>query len=156
MDSKYPASVETTEQKHGDSAAQHKCQTDGTGGPAPAADDPGHHELPKRLIRGSWPHAMIVVFTHAPALAISAVLVSLNSTATFWFGVNLDVPIPMGGGRTVNVSVANIMHLLQLAAKVSELLFIFSLSKNNHNKNQNKKDTTGLPLGMITAGFRTG
>jgi len=99
---------------------------------------------------------MIVVFTHAPALAISAVLVSLNSTATFWFGVNLDVPIPMGGGRTVNVSVANILHLLQLAAKVSELLIIFSLSSIILDMYRGMLVTTGLPLGMITAGYRTG
>src|SRR3569833_3415454 len=120
----------------------------------------GHHqatvgttsEPPKRLVRGPWVHTFGRLVLHAPAFIISIVLVFINASNTYWFETENNIWV----SEALQLSTTNILHMLLIAAKVYKLLLHLSLSIIGLGIYRKMLVTSGLPLGLITAGYRTG
>ena len=106
----------------------------------------------KRVISSRWQHAKSGFLLHSPAVIVSVTLICLNNVGAFWFEMQPSVRI----AGAVELSTINVLHLLQLAAKAYEMLLVLSLSSIVLGVYRRMLVTTGLPLGLITAGYRAG
>jgi len=114
--------------------------------------DKSNVEPRKRVIRSRWQHVRSGLILHSPAMVISVTLICLNNFGTFWFEMQRSVRIT----GSLEISTINVLHLLQLAAKAYEMLLVLSLSSIVLGVYRRMLVTTGLPLGLITAGYRAG
>jgi hypothetical protein len=89
---------------------------------------------------------------HLLPLAISAFLITINYQRWYWFGVEG----PGGLLRALDISPNSIRNLLQLAAKVYELLVIASLGALTIKVYKHQLVESRLPLGLLTGAYRVG
>jgi hypothetical protein len=108
-------------------------------------------ERREKVTASSFRYLFRLLAFHTPALAISFVLLWQNSTGHFWFDFETSVWIC---GRQFDVN--GILHMLQIAAKIYELLVLLSLSAITLDIYRMKLIGTGLPLGLLTSGYRVG
>ncbi|ETS86732.1 hypothetical protein PFICI_00560 [Pestalotiopsis fici W106-1] len=108
-------------------------------------------EKPKKLTRGPLKQLCSLMVTHVPALTISFALLWQNSALHFWFDFEKTIWI---NGHEFNTN--DILHMLQIAAKLYELLVLLSLSNIALDLYRIKLMGNGLPLGLVTSGYRIG
>jgi hypothetical protein len=89
---------------------------------------------------------------HLLPLAISAFLITINFQRWYWFGVEG----PGGLLRALDISTNSVRNLLQLAAKVYELLVIASLGALTIKVYKHQLVESRLPLGLLTGAYRVG
>lgn len=112
-------------------------------------------EHSKTIIRKTSTHIIRTTILHFPALTISSCLIWLNTSKRFWFDFETDISIQTWVGN-YQLTANNILQLLQIAAKAYELLVVLSLSTLALDLYRARLLGDGLPLGLITAGYRIG
>jgi hypothetical protein len=113
---------------------------------------PEDPEPRKPVIQSRWRHIRSGLLLHSPGMILSVTLIVLNTLGCFWFEMERSVRIT----GSLEISTINVLHLLQLAAKAYEMLLVLSLSSIVLAMYRRLLVTRGLPLGLITAGYRTG
>ncbi|KAF2993028.1 hypothetical protein E8E14_000780 [Neopestalotiopsis sp. 37M] len=108
-------------------------------------------EKPKKLTRGPLKQLLSLLAVHFPALVVSFALLWQNSALHFWFDFEKTIWVD---GREFNTN--DILHTLQIAAKLYELLVLLSLSNIALDLYRMKLMGNGLPLGLVTSGYRIG
>lgn len=115
----------------------------------------GNGEKPKQLFRSPWIRLLRTVAQHIPALSVGILLICINSLGLFWFEADLNLPVRLPT-TAFEVGADNVLNLLQIAAKVQEVLVIFSLTTIAVDIYQRLLVTEGVPFGMISSCYRVG
>lgn len=99
----------------------------------------------KPVIRGTWGrfHNTVV---HLLPIAATVALIYINIARLFWF------PADGPGGASVDT----VLNALQLLAKLYEILVIASLASITLKIFKRRLVGSGLPLGLLTGGYRVG
>lgn len=105
----------------------------------------------KPVIRGTWTR-LYTSTVHILPIAITAVLLWLNHARIFWFPKTGPTPTNL----IINITTDTIMNSLQLAAKLHEIFIIASLAAMTLKVFKRKLVGSGLPLGLVTGGYRVG
>jgi hypothetical protein len=115
------------------------------------AQSQGDPEKRKTLTRSPFRQVFRFIVVHLPPLSISLILIWQNSHRHFWFDSGATVWV---GNYEFDIN--DIIHVLQIAAKLYELLVLLSLSSIALDLYRVKLVGGGLPLGLLTSGYRVG
>ncbi|KAI8218294.1 hypothetical protein K4K54_010628 [Colletotrichum sp. SAR 10_86] len=114
--------------------------------------DPGN-DAPKRVIQRTAPRLLTAWLPHAPAIAVTCVLIWMSHSQIFWYpetGPDLPIIGRFGNKHTV------ISNVLQFASKLHELMVVASLAAIALSMFRRRLVGDGVRLGFLTGGYRLG
>lgn len=105
---------------------------------------------PKHIVRNGWTRYLHGCIVHMPALLMTAVVLGVGSRKFYWY--------PEEGPLITNhrIDADTINNVLQLVAKLHELLIVASLSSIALAMFRRSLVTSGVRLGFLTSGYRVG
>ncbi|ETS73820.1 hypothetical protein PFICI_14766 [Pestalotiopsis fici W106-1] len=109
----------------------------------------------KKKLKRPWHIFHLGHLVHVGAVVASCGLIWLNSSARYWFDSTYSISITVST-KSTKLATADILHIFQLAAKVYEMVSIISISAIVLSIYLSKLAVKGLPLGLITGGYRVG
>lgn len=109
----------------------------------------------KTLFKLPWKALRIEHLVHVAAVLASCSLIWLNTTPRYWFDSTYSVPIALSN-KTSKLVTADLLQILQLVAKLYEVIAIVSISTIVLGIYLSTLAAKGLPLGLITGGYRVG
>ncbi|KAK8862849.1 hypothetical protein PGQ11_009084 [Apiospora arundinis] len=113
--------------------------------------EPRTEATPKRVLRTGWLRFIQSWLVHTPAVLSTVAIVYIGSTQQFWFPE--QGPSFIGG---IQASPSTIINLLQVAAKIHEIMMVLSLSAIMLAIYRRRLIGDGVRLGFLTAGYRVG
>lgn len=106
--------------------------------------------VPKKVLETSWVRFFQSWPVHLTALAATAAVTYIGSARVFWYPE--EGPMVLGQQLTHDIT----SNLLQLVAKVHEIMIIFSLSAIALSMFRRRLVGDGIRLGFLTGGYRVG
>ncbi|KAK8118430.1 uncharacterized protein PG998_003056 [Apiospora kogelbergensis] len=105
---------------------------------------------PKKVLQTGWSRFFQSWLVHTPAVLSTVAIVYIGSAQLFWF--------PEQGPRIGenDFSPSTIINLLQVAAKIHEIMMVLSLSSIVLAIYRRQLIGDGVRLGFLTAGYRVG
>ncbi|KAK8059100.1 hypothetical protein PG996_009030 [Apiospora saccharicola] len=112
--------------------------------------EPRTEGTPKRVLQTGWLGSFQSWLFHAPAVLLTSSIVYIDSAKPFRF--------PEQGPRVGDTGVlpSTIINLLQVAAKVHEVIMVLSISSIILAIYRRRLIGNGIRLGFLTAGYRVG
>ncbi|KAK1598405.1 uncharacterized protein LY79DRAFT_539079 [Colletotrichum navitas] len=107
-------------------------------------------KVPKQITRSSWTRHLNGWVVHIPAIVTTVAILCVGSIGFYWYPE--EGPLVMG----YRVDADTISNVLQLAAKLHELLIVASLSSIALSMFRRCLVTSGVRLGFLTGGYRVG
>ncbi|KAK1983327.1 hypothetical protein LZ30DRAFT_714612 [Colletotrichum cereale] len=106
--------------------------------------------VPKHITRSSWTRHLNAWIVHVPAILVTVTILCVGSLRFYWYPE--EGPLVMD----YRVDADTINNVLQLVAKLHELLIVASLSSIALAMFRRCLVTSGVRLGFLTGGYRVG
>lgn len=106
--------------------------------------------VPKHIVQNGWTRHLYGSIVHIPALLMTLVVLVVGSREFYWYSED---------GALITdyrVDAGTIKNVLQLVAKLHELLIVASLSSIALAMFRRSLITVGVRLGFLTGGYRVG
>ncbi|GKT55648.1 hypothetical protein ColTof4_14097 [Colletotrichum tofieldiae] len=114
----------------------------------------GTRGTPKPVTRRGWKRFTTGWLIHLPALVATIALVVVSNLRLFWYSEEGIKGGPKGRSVLVPANVVN--NILQVPAKVHEILIIASLASISLAMFRRRLMSDGVRLGFLTGGYRVG